>query len=130
MTIPRTHKLPDYLVPSPGSETEPNIYLVSNKGLYFIPSGHTWDNCWELAADLHIEVNTSPEEIVVATSLDLQEYGNGDSLESAVTDLLTSLSDYYQSLESREANLSPSAAKDLHILRRLLHTQAGGASGR
>ncbi len=54
----------------------------------------------------------------------------GDSLESATTDLLTSFSDYYQSLESREANLAPSASKDLQILRRLVHTATDNARGR
>ena len=129
MTTPGTHKLPSYLVPSPCSDTESNSDIASNKGLYIIPYGHTWDDCWELAADLHIEVGASPEEVVV-TCLDLQEYGTGDSLESAITDLLTSLSDYRLSLESREANLAPSASKDLRILRRLVRTAANDSRGR
>ena len=120
MTISGTHKLPEYLVPSPHSETEQTGNPPSGKGLYYLPAGHSWDDCWELASDLHIEVNTSQEEIVAVTCLNIQEYGMGDSLESAIADLLTSLSDYYLSLESREGNLSLSASKDLQTLRRLL----------
>ena len=120
MTTPGTNKLPGYLVPYSCSGTESSSGPASNKGIYVIPRGHTWDDSWELAADLHIEVNTPAEEPVVVTCLDPQEYGTGDSLDSAIEDLLTSLSDYYQSLESREANLAPSAVKDLHTLRAYL----------
>ncbi len=73
-----------------------------------------------MAADLRIEVNPSSEEVVIVTCLNLHEYGIGDSLESAVADLLNSLSDYYECLESREANLGPVAIEDLHKLRRAL----------
>ena len=127
MTASRTHKLPDYLIPAPHSGTELTGNPPSGKELYFIPAGHSWDDCWELASDLHIEVDTTPEDkAVVITCLDLQEYGMGDSLESAITDLLTSLSDYCQSLESREANLAPSASKDLYTLRCLLRNLMSG----
>ena len=129
MSTSGTHKLPVYLVPAPHSGMESTRNPALDKGLYFIRAGHSWDGCWELDADLHIEVNTSSEEAAIVTCLNLQEYGMGDSLESAITDLLTSLSDYYQSLESREANLAPSAIKDLHMLRRLLHTSADNARG-
>ena len=130
MTAPGTNELPGYLVPSSCSGTESNSHPSPNTGLYTIPSGHSWDDCWELAADLHIEVNTSPEEIVAVACLALREYGIGDSLESAITDLLTSLSDYYQSLESREANLAPSAIEDLHTLRHLIRVSSAAARGR
>ena len=131
MTTSGTHKLPDYLVPSPHSGTESTNNPPSSKGLYYIPAGHSWDDCWELASDLHIEVDTTPEdEAVVITCLNLREYGMGDSLESAITDLLTSLSDYYQSLESREAKLAPSASKDLQILRGLVRSAADSTCGR
>ena len=131
MTTYGTHKLPDYLIPAPLSETEPTGNPPSSKGLYYIPAGHSWDDCWELASDLHIEVNTTQEDdAAVVTCLNLQEYGIGDSLESAITDLLTSLSDYYQSLKSREAKLAPLASKDLDALRRLLCISSDGARGR
>ena len=120
MTTSGTHKLPDYLIPSHHPATDSTGDCPSRKERYCIQAGHSWDDSWKLAADLRLEVNTSEEESVSVTCLNLQEYGMGDSLESAIEDLLTSLSDYYQSLESREASLAPSAAKDLRILRSLL----------
>ena len=117
-------KLPVYLVHAPQSERELTGNSVSEKGAYFIPAGHSWDSCWELTGNLLVEINTSPEGAVIVTCLDLQEYGIGDSLEIAIEDLLTSLSDYFQSLESREEKLGPSAIEDLRTLRRLLRTQA------
>ena len=93
---------------------------ASSKGLYIIPACHLWDGSWELATDLMVEVNTSWEEVMAVTYLTIQEHGVGDSLESAILDLLTSLSDYYKSLESREARLAPSASEDLQMLRNLV----------
>lgn len=130
MSTSRTHKLPDYLAPSPVSGAKSNGDSASNHGGYVIPSGHSWDDdCWELAEDLHIEVNILPEEMVAVNRLTVQEYGIGDSCESAIQDLLASLSDYYQSLESREATLAPPAIRDLELLRRLVRSKVGSQSG-
>ena len=126
MTTSGTPKLPDYLIALPDSGTESDANRPSGKELYFIPAGHSWDDRWELTTDLHVEVSNPQEEIVAVACLDLQEYGLGDSLESAITDLLTSLSDYCQSLESRESKLAPSASEDLTVLRRLLHNRLVG----
>lgn len=132
MVFSGTHKLPKYLVPMRHSGTEATSNSPYSKSSYVILAGHSWDDCWELDADLHVEVSTPPEGTVVVTCLNLQEYGAGDALESAVQDLLTSLSDYYQSLESREDKLAPSAIKDLQTLRKLLRMRApaDNASGR
>ena len=130
MSSQRTHELPACLFPSPCSGTESTDDSTSSKGLYFIPAGHSWDDRWKLVADLNVQVNSSQEEVVAVTCLDLQEYGVGDSLESAVIDLLTSLSDYYQSLESRADKLATPASKDLTILRRLLQDSAESPLGR
>lgn len=102
---------------------------ASSKGLYFIPAGHSWDDSWELAADLMVEVNTSWEDVTAITHLTVQEYGIGDSLESAIQDLLTSLSDYYQSLESRQSRLAPQASKDLEMLQRLVRSEGVNQHG-
>ena len=96
----------------------------SSRGLYYVPAGHTWDGSWELAVDLLVEVNTSPIEVVAIAYLTFEEYGTGDCLETAIDDLLTSLSDYFESLRSREETLAPSAMEDLQILRRLLRERA------
>ena len=132
MTTPGTHKLPDYLVHSPHSGTDSTGDSPPGNERYIIRAGHSWDDSWELALDLHLEVNKSETKVVAVTCLDIQEYGMGDSLESAIADMLTSLSDYYQSLESREAKLAPSATKDLDTLKGLLRAcgLADNARGR
>ena len=130
MSTPRIHKLPAYLIPFPNTEKESDGNSALDERFYFIPSGHSWGNCWHLTADLHVEVNSLQEEMVSITCLDLQEYGIGDSMESAITDLLTSLSDYYQSLESRQAKLAPPGVKDLNMLRHLLRISPNDSHGR
>ena len=130
MSTSKTGNLPAYLVPTSYTERKSSGDSAPGKESYSILAGHSWDDCWELVSDLHVEIKASDEEEVIAICLNLQEYGIGDSLESAIADLLTSLSDYLQSLESREASLSPSAAKDLQILKSLLKTTADSVRGR
>ena len=90
-------------------------------GLYFIPSKHLWDNSsWELLNGLLVEIHYSQTEVLVVTYLTVREYGGGGTFEEAVADLLTSLSDYYQSLEAREDRLAEAAANDLAKLRLLI----------
>ena len=130
MTTSGTRKLPDYLVPCtcPGAESSGDSPSIKER--YLIRAGHSWDDSWELASDIHFEVNSSETELVVVSSLNIQEYGIGDSLESATADMLTSLSDYYQSLESRKTKLAAPAASDLDTLRRLLRPLADDRGGR
>ena len=93
---------------------------ASTKGVRVVPARYSWDDSWELIADLPIEVSASRKETLATICLTAQEYGAGDSLEAAIQDLLTSLSDYYESLEAREDRLEPSAGEDLKILRKLI----------
>ena len=124
-----TDKLPDYLFPFLRDQGEAEDSPSSARELYFIPAGHSWDKCWELASDLYLEVNLSHGQEVAVSCLELQEYGVGVSLESAVADLLTSLSDYYESLVSREDNLAEPAVEDLQTLRNLLRYLSGNTRG-
>lgn len=88
---------------------------------HVIPSGYSWDGSWELAGDLVVEIQTSGDEVLaVAHQLAIEEYGAGPSLEEAVQDLLTSLSEYRESLEEREAKLSAPAVADLAKLRSII----------
>jgi hypothetical protein len=96
---------------------------VLSEGLYIIAAQNSWDDSWELTKDLLIEVRTSSKEVLAITYLTVQEYGVGASLETAILDLLTSLSDYYQSLEAREKTLDSSAREDLKRLRQLIRTR-------
>lgn len=91
-----------------------------SEGLYLVPQQQVWDNAWELKSHLLVIIHTSRDEVLASTYLAVQEYGVGLSLEAAIHDLLTSLSDYYQSLESREERLGPPGKEDLERLRALI----------
>ena len=93
----------------------------SDKELHVIPSDCAWGSEWELAGDLVVEIRTSEEEVLaVARHLTVEEYGAGASVEEAVQDLLTSLSEYRESLEEREARLGAPAVADLAKLRGMI----------
>ncbi len=93
----------------------------SDKELLVIPSDCSWDCDWELAGDLAVEIQTSEQEVLaIAHQLTVEEYGAGASLEEAVWDLLTSLSEYRESLEEREERLGAPAVADLARLRKIL----------
>ena len=92
-----------------------------DKVLHVIPSDCSWDDDWELTADLVVEIQTSGEEVLaVSHHLTVEEYGEGASVAEAIQDLLASLSEYRESLEEREARLGASAAADLAELRGIL----------
>ncbi len=93
---------------------------TSSISLCFVPAQYSWDSCWELVVNLLIEIRTSREEVLAITYLTAEEYGVGTSFEDAILDLLTSLSDYYRSLEARQERLEPQAVEDLKILRGLV----------
>ena len=86
---------------------------------YLVPAGYSWDDSWELTRDLIVQVKTSEEETVALTCLSLKEYGLGSNVESAVYDLLTSLSGYREVLEARKERLSGSALSELELLQGL-----------
>ena len=91
------------------------------KELHVIPCDCTWDGDWELTADLVVEIQTSGKKVLaVSHHLTVEEYGEGTSVEEAVQDLLTSLSEYRESLEEREARLGSSAAEDLAKMRSII----------
>ena len=91
--------------------------------MFFYP-GHSWDEAWELTSTLLVEVHTFPNEVKAVTYLTVEEYGIGSSLEDAILDLLTSLSDYFQSLEERQERLGPPALEDLDKLRKLVRPKS------
>ena len=98
---------------------DPDSYAY--RELYVIPSDCSWDSEWELAGDLVVEIRTSEEAVLaVARHLTVEEYGAGASVEEAVQDLLTSLSEYRESLEEREARLGAPAVADLAKLRGII----------
>lgn len=92
----------------------------SSSTLYIVPTEYPCDDDWELSNELLVEIRASADEMLAVTYLTLAEYGSGSSLQEAITDLLTSLSDYYESLLSREDKLGSRAGDDLAKLRELI----------
>ena len=93
---------------------------TAGHGLLFVPSGKGWDG-WMLAYNLLVTISFSPPDWVATTHLDVAEYGIGTTEEDAVIDLLTSLSEYRESLEDREDRLGAPGLSDLSKLRALLN---------
>ena len=93
---------------------------TSGEGNCRIPAGRSWEGGWELLSDLAVQVQTTPEAVLVIAGAPVEEYGAGLSVEEAAYDLLTSLSEYHESLEEREARLGASAAADLAKLRSII----------
>ena len=93
---------------------------VLSKSKRILPAHYSWDDAWELVTDLPIEMQTSDDQVVTTTNLSTEEYGIGATIEEAIFDLVTSLSDYFESLKDYEGKLGPSETEDLKILRRLI----------
>ena len=81
---------------------------------------------WQLNRPLAVELEYA-DGYVIATSTEVDEYGYGDTKESALADLLLSLLDLRQSLERQkgESELSDELLATLDKLNILL-TAAGG----
>ena len=60
---------------------------------------------------------------VIARIHQVDEYGIGQTMEEAVTDLLSSMVEYYELLMSRESKLGDVAQRDLQALSELLERQ-------
>ena len=97
---------------------------ITSEGLCTLAAGTSWDDGWELIVDLMVNVHTTPQEVVTFTYLTTLECGAGHTFSEAVQDLLTSLSDYYLSLISREDALGQPGVEDLSILRSLLRVKS------
>jgi hypothetical protein len=89
--------------------------LRVNSGTYIGNAG------WKLALDLGVDLEYG-RGFVVAVNRWIDEYGHGNTQQEAITDLLTSLVDFRESLErqSNENVLSNELAEILERLRILL----------
>ena len=104
---------------------ETNKFVVGaeiQSGIQVISVPNSWDDAWELIHALVVHINASKDgvAIVVPLGMDSQEYGVGSSLDEATSDLLTSLSDYYQFLTKHENELAPSEEAELEVLQTLV----------
>ena len=117
-----THNIPsqELLIRNAGTQGIGAGSSVSTYFLYFLPSGFSWEEGWELSSFLIAEIHPSSQGVLALTYLTVEEYGEGISVEEAVEDMLTSLSDYLLSLQARESRLAASAASDLAMLRALI----------
>jgi len=113
---PQTYQQPPSDVFTKSSTSYVGIGVIRvNSGTYI---GHAG---WRLALDLGVDLEYS-RGLVVATNSWIDEYGHGNTLQEAITDLLTSLVDFRESLErqSGESVLSEELVEILERLRILL----------
>ena len=104
---------------------ETNKFVVDveiQSGIHAISVPNSWDDAWELIHALVVYINASKDGVTIVAPLgmDSQEYGVGSSLDEATSDLLTSLSDYYQFLTKHEDELGPSEEAELKVLQTLV----------
>ncbi len=87
----------------------------------WIPMEFTWDANWRLTQGVMVHLETSAESVTAVAGLEgIDEYGEGATQDAALYDLLTSLTEYMESLEEREGRLHPTAEQELEALRRLI----------
>ena len=105
--------------------SDSSTVAISSGDACLIPAKRSWGNpSWELLNELPVDLQVSESETLVAACVIVQEYGIGETFDEAIEDLLTSLSDYYESLEAREDRLAESEANDLAELRQLIRRRA------
>ena len=105
--------------------SDSSTVATSSGDTWLIPAKRSWGNpSWELLDELLVELHGSEVETMVATCKTVQEYGIGETFEEAIEDLLTSLSDYYESLEAREDRLAEAETENLAKLRQLIRRRA------
>ena len=98
---------------------------TSASGMYLLPAGFTWDDRWRLAENIVVEVRITSEAVLLLSHGALEEYGAGDTLDEAIWDFLTGLSDLRQSDAAHEDRLAPDDTRRLATLRRLIHPASG-----
>lgn len=76
---------------------------------------------WTLKTVMLVQIRQTRRESLATTWLEgVAEYGTGKQNEEAITDLVVSVGEYWESLEKREKELGDSARKELDFLRRLI----------
>ena len=100
--------------------------LSTSLELFYLHKNFSWDD-WELASFLLVQVRSSLTEVLAIARLTVEEYGEGQTHEDAVLDLLRSLGDYRRSLEVREDRLASEGREDLKILRQLMHPKSNNS---
>ena len=104
---------------------EPSVFdstLSANREVDRIPQGtFVGSSEWKLALDLGVDLEYT-DKYVIATNSWIDEYGHGDTKQSAIEDLLVSLVDFYESLQQqqRESQLAEELCDALSKLNILL----------
>ena len=89
-------------------------------GLIVIPAGWEFSRGYRLRSVLLVQLLTSEEGVLATTYLETEEYGWGNTGNEAITDLMSSLVEYIESLESRREKLSEKSMLDLTKLHQLI----------
>lgn len=88
--------------------------------LLFLPREYKLPQRRQLKSVLLVQAKTTESGVLATTYLETEEYGWGNSIDEALIDLIESLIEYLESLESREGQLAELAYRDLARLRALI----------
>ena len=98
----------------------PNPRKIDSLTVLAIPGGSQVGD-WRLKSTVLVQLRHGRRQWVATTWLErMAEYGAGDTEADAIADLVTSLGEYRESLESREKKLGKSAKGELRHLQRLI----------
>lgn len=89
-------------------------------GRMVLPSGWELRPGYKLAIPVTVEFQMSAGGVLAITRLETVEYGWGVTKREAANDLMASLVEYMESLESRQGRLSKKALLDLNRLHQLI----------
>ena len=117
LTIYDTKTSPEPFSDEKGTHTQTS--LISTIGVLVIPKDTIVGDNYVLKIDLYAEVRFEDDKYVVI-DYRVDEYGIGDSLDTAEKDVIDSLADYLVSLERRESRLGAREQQTLQILREIL----------
>ncbi len=97
----------------------PNPRKPDTLTVFALSSGDV--GAWNLKSVLIVQLRRSRKRRIASTWLaGITEYGDGDTDENAITDLVNSLGDYREGLKKRKGKLGASAREELRQLERLI----------
>jgi hypothetical protein len=97
-------------------------WIGESISLVVLPKGWLCEGGKRLKSVLLVQIKISLDGVLASTYLEAEEYGAGDNYTEAIRDLLTSLVEYLESLQSRKEKLGDSALRDLNRLEQLFES--------
>lgn len=107
------------IFPHSSDTTEAISLEIESLSLIVLPRGWEFKAGRRLNSILLVQVRASRNGVLAITYLEAEEYGWGMSEHEAVMDLMSSLVEYMESLESRQDRLAEPALADLRKLQQL-----------